>query len=573
MTSASGVEPIRVLLSVSRHRCTKLPVRFAAIGVSLMLLIMGLSGWLIATTPVFALEQLARGQAEAGTLASITINRQNIFEEDNKPGHRLINQLHVVTLEKVISREVWLRPGDKISAADVAEIERNLRRLDLFASVRVFLQSNPAQPGAVDLIIDTADRLSIVAGAGGSFLGGIGEVSFSIGENNLLGLGHQLQFGYSENTEGELLGSVAYENVLLGSDDIYAGIRTGQTEEGDFAVFTLTNRFLNFNDDRFWQIEIERESRRDDIFESGESVAEVPRLDEQLSVQWQQRYGVPARLLRTGPVLDINQTRYEPPIGPQADTIERPEDLNSVFAGAFIAIDSNRDFRSLTGLDTLRFEQDIALGYSAQLLVGLEHRKTESTTDTAPVFFLRGWSTNAVSDYSFFNIALDSSAGIDSDSLSRWSVSMASTVFNTRLANQVFGARMRYRSAFDRDGLPPQQTLGEVRGLRGFPARAFNGEQSLLVNLEHRWRTPLSFASVELGTVAFLDSGWVGDRGSDEWLEQAQTAIGVGLRIGSPQLLGSGVIRVDLAFPVGSAADVFDPTISLAVGQVFGFRP
>jgi outer membrane protein assembly factor BamA len=546
-------------------------MRPVVIGTPWLVILMALLGLLIADSSASAEQSADVVSSDASTLANIIINRRNIFDEQDRLGYRLINRLHRVTRETVIEREIWLQPGEQISDADADELERNLRKLDLFAHVRVSLKKNRSQPGSVDLVIETADRLSIVASAGGSFLGGIGEVKFSIGENNLLGLGHQLQFGYSENTEGELLGSVAYENVLIGANDIYAGVRTGQTEEGEFTVLSVTNRFLNFDDNRFWKIEFERESKRDDFFESGESIAEVPRTDEQLKLQWQQRVGVPARLIRFGPVIDLKQTWYESPIGPQADSVERPEDVTSVFAGAFVAIDSNRSFERLTGLDTLRFEQDVTLGFSAQLLVGLENRAMQSDTVTDPTFFIKGWSTNAISAHSYLNMAIDSFASVDNDSLSRWSVSTASTLFNTRFARQTLAARIKYKSAFDSGGLPPQQTLGEVKGLRGYPAREFNGEQSLLLNLEHRWRSPLTLASVELGTVAFFDAGWVGSRGSSDWLDRAQTATGVGLRIGSPQLLGSAVIRIDIAYPLDTTN--YDPSFSLALGQVFGFRP
>ena len=509
----------------------------------------------------------------AGTLSAVIINRQNIFRESVQPVHQLINRFHRVTRESVIAREVWLQAGDPVTIADAQELERNLRDLDLFARVHVWLRESVDQPGNTDLVIETSDRLSIVASAGGSFLGGIGEVKFSVGDNNLLGLGHQLIVGYSENTEGELLGSFAYDNVLVGANDIFAGVGVGRTEEGDFAVGEITNRFLNFDDNRFWKIELERESSRDDFFESGQTVAEVPRTDEQLNLQWQHRTGIPLRFFRLGPVVNIERTQYEAPIGPQADTIEQPDDTTTIFAGAFFALDSNRAFERVTGLDTLRFVQDLALGYSAQLTLGLENRTTETSDDTLPAVRLLGRSTNAISSDTYLNAAINSSASIDKSSLARWSVSTASTIFNTRLHRQTLAARIRYDSAFERDGLPLLQTLGEARGLRGYPAREFNGEQRLLLNLEHRWHTPFTMASLEFGTVTFVDAGWVGDRGNSSWLDNARTAAGAGLRVGSRQLLGSLIIRIDLAFPLGAEADEFDPSVSLAVGQVFGFRP
>ena len=142
------------------------------------------------------------------------------------------------------------------------------------------------------------------------------------------------------------------------------------------------------------------------------------------------------------------------------------------------------------------------------------------------------------------------------------------------MRNQTFATRLLYQSAFDREGLPPEQTLGENNGLRGYPARQFNGEQSLLLNLEYRLQTRLNLASIELGAVSFFDAGWVGDRGNTEWLENAQTAAGLGIRVGSPQLLGSLIVRADLAIPFNEIdGERFTPSFSLAVGQVFGFRP
>ena len=276
---------------------------------------------------------------------------------------------------------------------------------------------------------------------------------------------------------------------------------------------------------------------------------------------------------RIGPVLDFQRAEFEAPFGPQADTIEQPDDDTRVFAGGFIAMDSNRAFKRVTGLDTLRFEQDLALGYSAQLLAGLTRRTTDSTEDTRPTLSILARSANAVMPDIYLNAAINASANIDNNSLSQWSLSAASTLFNTQIERQTFAARIKYDSAFDRDGLPIVQTLGEARGLRGYPSREFNGKQKLLINLEHRWHTPFTMASLEFGTASFFDAGWTGDRGNSDWLSNARTSAGAGLRIGSRQLLGSLIIRIDLAFPLGAESDVFDPSVSLAAGQVFGFRP
>ena len=507
-------------------------------------------------------------------VGNITINNRNIYSKTASAGYQIINRLHIVTREHVIRREVWMKPGDRVSKGDIAELERNIRGLDLFAKVKVNAIPSQEEPGGIDLIVETADRLSIVASAGGSFLGGIGEVTFSIGDKNLLGLGHQLLFGYSENTEGELLGSVSYDNVLLYGTDVFAGVQAGQTDEGDFAAASVRNRFQHHLDTRAWSIIVENENTLIDFFDEGVSVVEVPRSEQEIRLSHVWRRGNRSKYFRFGPFLTATRTTFSDSIGVQAETIEAPEDENRIFIGGIIGTDRAKSYLKVTGIDTLSFEQDLTLGSSVELGFGIEHIDTDSNPRTLPSFTLRASAQNALTKNNYFNVGLGSRARIDSDEFDAWSVSTGATWFNTSLRNQTFATRLLYQSAFDREGLPPEQTLGENNGLRGYPARQFNGEQSLLLNLEYRLQTRLNLASIELGAVSFFDAGWVGDRGNTEWLENAQTAAGLGIRVGSPQLLGSLIVRADLAIPFNEIdGERFTPSFSLAVGQVFGFRP
>lgn len=522
--------------------------------------------------------QQAAHDASIFVLDKLLINNQNIFDSSAAKSYQLVNRLHRVTRQRVIQREVWLKPGDSFDRDDIAEIERNLRNLDLFARVRINPVKSSNQPELTDLEINTYDRLSIVASAGGSFLGGIGEVEFSVGDKNLFGLGHELQFGYSENTEGEILGSVSYDNVLVWSTDVFAGFQAGETEEGNFAEINVRNRFQHHLDNQAWSLRLQHETSRQDFFEQGVSVAEVPRSRNSLRIDRLWRRGHRRNYFRFGPVLTATRNEFESAIGPQAAEINTPEDNSTVFIGAILARDRAKQFRTVTGIDSLRFEQDVTLGSNVELVIGLEQDRTESDQRILPTAFLRSTSRNALGKYNYLNFGIGSNIQWDGSDLEAWSVSTAATWFNTQLDNQTFAARIIYESAFNATGLPPTQTLGEDNGLRGYPAREFNAEQSLLLNLEYRVTTPLRLASLELGILGFADAGWVADRAGSESLEnlldEPITSTGLGLRIGSPQLLGSTVIRMDFAYPFHRInGEAFSPTFSLAVGHVFGFRP
>ncbi len=508
-------------------------------------------------------------------LGTVEVTANNIFDESNSnASSSLINRLHFVTRENVIRREVWIKAGGNISMEDAAEIERNLRELDLFARVRVKLVPAADDPETANLQIETFDRLSIVASAGGSFLGGIGEVKFSLGDKNLLGLGHQLVFGYSENTEGELLGSIAYDNVLIRHPDVYTGLRLGQTEEGEFAEFILQNRFQHYRDNLSWSLRLDRQTTRRDFFEQGVSVAEVPRTLTRLRSNRIVRTGGGDQHASFGPVFNFSETRFGAATGSAANTVNVPEDNSRYFLGLLFGRERINGYRKVTYLDTLGYEQDLVLGKNGELSLGLEHVEAETTENTLPALFLRAWTHNALSRSNYLNFAIGSSLSGSEDRLEAWSVSTAATAFHTRNRNHTIAGRLFYESSFDRDGLASQQTLGESNGLRGYPAREFNGEQKLLLNLEYRFRTPLNYASVEIGGLAFFDTGWVGERGSEEWLSQPRASVGGGIRIGSAPLLGSNIIRVDFAVPLDDNPErEYSPTVSLAVGQVFGFRP
>ena len=134
----------------------------------------------------------------------IIVNRSNIFDgpvaNPSSPvalAAVTINRLHTTTREEVILREIGVAPGDSLSLTDISDIERRLRALGIFSSVAArFVTANDG----IELHITTRDNLSLVAGASGSFLGGVGNVGVRFGERNLLGTGNRLFLDVSRNT-------------------------------------------------------------------------------------------------------------------------------------------------------------------------------------------------------------------------------------------------------------------------------------------------------------------------------------------------------------------------------------
>ena len=142
-------------------------------------------------------------------LRGIEIVRQDVFGSDYTEKYtlsRLINALHATTKRAVIARELWIGPGDPIDAGTVAEIERNLRALGIFAEVKAELLPTESAD-LVDLRITTKDKLSLSFGGGGSYVGGVSGFRAQIGESNFLGSGDRIITSFAQNSDGEYRGA------------------------------------------------------------------------------------------------------------------------------------------------------------------------------------------------------------------------------------------------------------------------------------------------------------------------------------------------------------------------------
>ena len=75
---------------------------------------------------------------------------------------------------------------------------------------------------------------------------------------------------------------------------------------------------------------------------------------------------------------------------------------------------------------------------------------------------------------------------------------------------------------------------------------------------------------LDIPMVAFFDAGLAWDHRDDVRLSDLFRSVGLGLRLGSPELVRSDVVRIDRAFPLDRhPADDFSVSLSVAAGQVF----
>jgi hypothetical protein len=120
-----------------------------------------------------------------------------------------------------------------------------------------------------------------------------------------------------------------------------------------------------------------------------------------------------------------------------------------------------------------------------------------------------------------------------------------------------------------------QLTVGSDTSLRGYAANTFEGDKRLVLNVEERAHLADDILQlVSLGTAFFVDvGGATRDTLGSIVTDDLYGDVGFGFRIGFPRASGSGVVRMDVAFPLRDGPDgsgAFEPRFIFAAGQLFG---
>ena len=506
-----------------------------------------------------------------GTFGALRVSTSDVFPDPDLglvlPS--LVNGIHWTTREGVVHREAWFEAGQTVTEGDRRELERNLRATGLFGEVVV--RAVPGElPETVDFAVETRDRLSLIFGVSGALVGSVGEVAGTLGESNLLGLGDQLVVRYEQNTEDELTGTLNYRDRHFLGRFLRFDLEAGVTEEGERYGVRFSKPLQHLGDQGSWLLGASFAEAEVDFFEGGSTVAEVPERTTQVFGEWSAARGPRTARWRFGAAANFDDRAFGPAVGQVFGGLVVPGDTRTAFVGPLIGFDRFVRFDEVTGLDTLDFVQDLSLGSSIELRVGPSFRNERGQSSQTQLGATLGARTAFAPTQSSY--ITGTASGTLRQSAGRavgWSASTSLHGYQLFSAHTLAGS-LTYDQVFESENLLVELTLGEDNGLRGYPAREFSGERRIRLNLEERFDTGLEFSSLELGLVGFFDAGWVAER--DQSLSDPFRSIGVGLRLGSSEFFGGGVLRFDVAFPLDEIPGGSDNVqISVALGQVFSF--
>lgn len=475
----------------------------------------------------------------------IDIIRKNVFDNELEQTsnfiYKIANNIHVVTRDRVIRREILLKPGDPFNVEQLKVSMRNIRSLGFIGDASVKTIEVP--PDSVDIEIITEDLWTTVAGISSEGGGGLYNITAYAEEKNIAGLGIGLQVEAtfaSDDNDGFLI--YAYDSRVLGSRNTINVIYS------DFEFNTLRHlslyRPLYSVDTRYtYSINLQSDELTPRIFYQGDEVyrynSDVTHADFSVG----RAFGAYTRVI---PYLFYHYTKYDYELYPgYPDWGIVPED--ETLSGPGLGFTLNT-FRYLTAryLDEFGTTEDLTEHATLNTIV-LWSGPTFDATNMFTTLQVETSFLYQPFDFMYTGFRNTYSSLYDGDlHRDRISNTVRATMYVKPSTYHLFAARVISQFAW-RQKSNYQLTLGGNSGLRGYPDRYFSGNRLFLSNVEYRLFTPVEIYTVNFGGAVFFDAGNVWRSSENIKVNDLKTNVGIGLRLGLTKSSTARIIRVDLA--------------------------
>jgi hypothetical protein len=532
---------------------------------------------------------------EGKTITRIDIRVRDIFDDPEIGSiYRVANSFKIATKERIVRREMLVKPGDIYSEFKVRESERFIRQQRFLTDVSI--KAIPDGEG-VRLVVIVHDTWTFVPRISISPSGSGQNSSIGLTDTNLLGIGKRLEILNRENDGRQSIETV-YEDLRVLASDIKTTLAYFDREDGERKIFYLGRPFRTFFDESSWSVDGEDSNIVGRLFNDGETDYAYRRETTTGRARYTISTGTPSTTIRRFYVGATNQEEsFSQATAEDLTNLDLDPDtvstdpsrlpLDRKFVGPSFGYQSVKpSFVSMNYIDRFERVEDYNVG-------------PDTTLD-----FLFAPSALGSTDTTLHLLA-NKAAGIAYDPLSflRWEFGVATRMGRNELANSLVRGEARYYSVlgsvfagdrflgrhtlaigatadygFELDG-DRQFLLGSESGLRGYKRRGFDGTRRVLLNVEDRVHLADDiFRIMSVGAVAFCDLGGASnDTLGNIFTDHLYGDLGIGLRFGFPRSSGGGIVGLDLAVPLrsGPAAegtDAFIPRITFTVGQSFSAR-
>lgn len=494
---------------------------------------------------------------EGATIGNVSIVRQNVFdtsnaEEDNGL-YRLINRLHIMTREKVVTKQLLFAAGEPYKQQLVDESERILRANKYFFDASV--KGVPRNDGTVDVTVNTRDVWTLGPELSYSRTGGENKTILGIEEDNLLGYGQRVLISRSKDVD-RTSNLFEFSDRQWGQSWVSVALRIADNSDGHSNLLSIAKPFhaldargaaggFAFDDDR-----------RSALYVLGNEAAEFRHERSNVSAFGGWSSGLKNGWVRrwtTGVVYDDN--RFSAVADPTLPAVI-PADRKLVYPFIGIEILEDQFEKSVNSNQMERYED---FYFGTRLSARLGWSDTEFGADRDALIY------TATANRGFGSMASEAllltgniRGRLDSGDLANATLNVNARFYARQSEKRMFFASLNATAGQNLDVDNPIEIGGDT-GLRGYPLRYQSGESRILVSFEQRYFTDwYPFRLFRVGGAVFFDAGRV--YGQDPldgpklgWLKD----VGLGLRFAPTRLGTKKVFHLDVAFPLDG-----DPTIN-----------
>jgi hypothetical protein len=442
------------------------------------------------------------------------------------------NAVHITTHRGVVRRSLLFRVGEPLNPLALSESERLLRATPYIGDARVIVNEATSTEDSVDIIVLTRDVFSL--GVSGSGSPTSPEVDGGLGDNNFLGLGHQVNVrygrGYPQPDPNRINATYAVAN--LGRQFVQAraeyrqqyGIQASglSFERGFVTIATRWAGAARFN----WYDQLVGA----EFVSSPDNPPVLPRI----------RYGVQDYWI--GRAYDLRTYDLERANHPRLITAVRM--INTLYTKDS-EVPNLRDRTLMLGAVGLSFRryykdrylfqfgrtEDIPAGNLLSLTVGHE----TSGPKQRPYVGAKAALGHYRSTFGYLYASGEVSAFRRAQRWEQGLLTLEGQYFTPRTYLGTWQWRqffwLRASLGYRRDTLE-LLTINKDDGLRGFSSGLLRGQRRVVFNYESSLFTPLSFLGFRVAGIVFADAAWIAPTDHTSPFKSAPyTGVGIGLRL------------------------------------------
>lgn len=539
-------------------------------------------GWRLAS-PALALCVLLPSLASGAVVRNIRFDRQPVFTDEDLHAIAwlplgLVNRLHVDTRLSVIRRELLFAEGDPVDEVLLAESERKLRELGIFAEAELI--TSAASADSVDVLVRTRELWTTAVNVAYDRFEDETLWTIELREKNFLGSARGFEFARRADVDRDtwVLG-VNDRQMIDGTWD--GGLRWSTSTDGSSIEWALNREFVQLTGD--WGV---RMGYRDLQFAPRYYVAEdlYVRPDARrtaVGLELGHRIGLSGDHVWRGLVgtrLAYQNFMNEAPLnlytpsGRLDVTADFPQDVpedrrwNTLYVGVERR---TRRFERARFLYAMGTREDIPLGAEAILRTGWTARWLGSSTSGLWVDLEQRWTTRLATHWlQALSVEGGGLLGGGEGKDLRLVASLAQYHQPILPVTLAWGVTAGLAQDMDRSDV---YHLGLDTGLRAARYRELSGDRLFRGNAELRLtKTSGMFRLLTPGVVGFADFGtaWFEESRDFTW-DQVRGAYGFGLRLGFNRAAADVPIRIDFAWPMLYPTEQPSPVISIGTGQIF----